>query len=42
VVARGGVEPPTYRFSDVRSTVHIASVVAPVLVSEVSDTAATV
>jgi len=37
-LARGGVEPPTYRFSSLRSTVHGVSRFAPVLVSEVHDT----
>ncbi len=41
MVARGGVEPPTYRFSDVGPTVQTASAVAPVLVSGIRATSAT-
>jgi hypothetical protein len=41
VVARGGVEPPTYRFSATSPTVQTASAVAPVLVTAPAATSET-
>jgi hypothetical protein len=40
VAARGGVEPPTYRFSDVDPIVQVVSCVAPMLVNALQTVAA--